>query len=160
MPVRIQKRGRPPSILTVDQDEKYERWHFPTAVDKLTDEQKKLIQSCVSEQTIRIVFSTHYFKFEGDIYHQQTGCPMGSKPSGPVSRLMVDETVETIEEIAVKTTIMNRINPILYEELILHLIDIYVDDTLTAMDKMKLGIRYDNSQKIFIWTSKHREKIS
>ena len=76
---------------------------------------------------------------------------MGLKPAGPVARLLVDETVEVIEDVATKTTIMNRVNPVCYEELILHLIDIFVDDTLTAMDSFKLGVRYDTNQKLFIW---------
>ena len=53
--------------------------------------------------------------------------------------------------------IRHKNGQILYEKLVLHLLKIYIDDTLTALDKMKLGIQYDPGLKLFTWTARKQK---
>ena len=60
------------------------------------------------------IFSTHFYEWNGEIYLQTEGCPMGVRPSGPASRLLVDEVVEEIipvKSVCKKQPISQQIPP-------------------------------------------------
>ena len=96
-------------------------------------------------------FFTHYYEWEGDIFLQLFGCPMGMRPSGPVARLLVDDVVEEVEAISTKTQIMARSNPIQYEALVIHMLEIFVDDGVGIMDSLRNGAKFDPILGILIW---------
>ena len=77
-------------ILTVDQDSKVERWRYPTEPGKLDDTQKQRIMGAVIGVMVRTVFTTHFYEFDGKIYHQEKGGPTELRPSGPCSRILLD----------------------------------------------------------------------
>ena len=109
LPLRKSNRGRPPTILSIDTDTRTEQWIFPVAPRDLNDEQKKLLTACMVEQMVGVVFTTHYYEWDGQLYHQQKGCPMGMRPSGPCSGLLVEEVADEVEEIQQKTEIISKL---------------------------------------------------
>ena len=113
-------------------------------------EDKNLIMGCIAEQLIKVVFGSHVYFWEGNIYHQQGGAPMGLDSSTPISRILMDKWLQEIKEIQTKTEIMSAINPVAYEEISIKLIRKYVDDILAGLYKFKLGTRWDPKQQLMI----------
>ena len=70
---------------------------------------------------IKEVFGSHFYVWNGVIYHQKSGAPMGLRGSGPASRLLMDEWVEKTKEVEIKSKAMATINPVGYEALDIHL---------------------------------------
>ena len=95
------KKGRKATILTVEEDARVERWWYPHPVDLLTREQKKRIVANVIAQLTKLVFSTHIYEWQGKIFLQVDGGPIGLRATGPVSRILMDhwrEVMKTLEE--------------------------------------------------------------
>ena len=90
LPRRVVNKNKPPTIKTVELDQFKERWWYPTKVDKLTEEQKRLLIGCVLEQLTKLVFRTHYYEWEGTLYRQKFGGPIGLRASGPIGRILMD----------------------------------------------------------------------
>ena len=82
--------GQPPTIATVEVDQKKERWRYPTPPEALSTDQKVDILASVLGKMVEVVFSYHYYEFDGKIYHQEGGGPTGLRPSGPASRILLD----------------------------------------------------------------------
>ena len=100
LPRRNSKRKtKPPTILTVEEDEKYEHWWYPTPVGLLTKDQKKNIMATVLAVMVQTTFQTHIYECEGVIYQQTDGCPTGLRPSGPISRICMDKWVNEMRRI-------------------------------------------------------------
>ena len=151
MPKRLVPKNSPPTVLTAEVDEKRERWHYPTPPEKLDDQQKRKIMGAVIGKMVEIVFSTHYYEWNGKIYVQTGGCPTGLRPSGPVSRVLTEDWRDEMLELAEKMTSLAIINPVLFSPLTFHLLKKYVDDTISASNKLKEGVFWDPSTKCMMW---------
>ena len=152
LPRRKTNKNRPPSIKTVTTDEKVERWWFPTPLKQLTEHDKKTIVACIVQQLVKLVFDNHYYYWEGQIYRQAQGCPMGLEGSCPISRLVMDAWAEKLEERAEISQELHRINPVKYEPLTIYLLSKYVDDVLTGTETMKLGATYNKTDRVIEWS--------
>ena len=80
-------------------------------------EDKKLIMGCITQQLVSLVFGTHYYMWDGTIYKQTEGCPMGVDGSSPIARVVMDEWVRLVRETEEKSKILNTLNPTVYEPL-------------------------------------------
>ena len=69
--------NRKATILSVEADETTERWWYPVPPSFLTPEQKRNLISCVLQQMVKITFGSHFYEWEGKIYHQRTGGQTG-----------------------------------------------------------------------------------
>ena len=47
---------------------------------------------------MRATFETHVYECEGRIYQQMDGCPTGLRPSGPISRVVMDFWINAIRD--------------------------------------------------------------
>ena len=93
LPRRIHKPGRKakkPTILTASLDQHEERWWYPISPGSLTEGQRKHLLGCVMEQMTRQVLRTHFYEWEGVIYRQMRGGPIGLRASGPLGRILMD----------------------------------------------------------------------
>ena len=91
LPRRTSTHGNAkPTIKTVKVDAKQERFWFPKPLKYLTQDDKKLIVACIGQQLTKLVFSTHYYMWDGRIFQQMEGCPMGVEASCPISRMVMD----------------------------------------------------------------------
>ena len=158
LPRRKRKQGDPPTVKTAHIDESLERWWYPTDPAKLTQDQKKSVMSCVVEQMVRVVFSTHYYEWEGNLYQQIFGGPIGLRATGPVARIMMDWWTRQIREIEEKSQILAKLNPVQFEPLQLYMLRKYVDDCLVVMEEMKLGVRWSQDEGAFIWDKASEEE--
>ena len=158
IPRRLVPKNNPPTIKTWEVDCKRERWWYPKPPGFLTQEDKNLIMGCIAEQLVKVVFGSHVYFWEGNIYHQQGGAPMGLDSSTPISRILMDKWLQEIKEIQTKTEIMSAINPVAYEEISIKLIRKYVDDILAGLYKFKLGTRWDPKQQLMVWSPEAQQE--
>ena len=160
LPRRKTNKNDPPTVLTSHTDEVVERWWYPMPPEKLTREQKKLVMACVVEQMVRVVFSTHYYEWEGVLFKHMEGGPIGLRASGPVARIIMDYYLDSMKTLAERTVDLHSINPILYEKIELRLIQKYVDDVFVAADKLRGGTKWCNVQKALLWSIHHLVKTT
>ena len=92
---------------------------------------------------VRTTFETHIYECEGVIYSQGDGCPTGLRPSGPISRIVMDFWVKEIKSIEAKSKELSRINPVMFEAITIHLLQKYVDDVMVAGATIRPGIKRD-----------------
>ena len=118
----------------------------------ISQQRKKEVMAAVLSVMTRITFETHVYECEGDIYLQGDGCPTGLRPSGPISRIVMDFWITEIRDIVAKSRELARINPVMFETLEIHLLQKYVDDVFVAGDSMRKGIKYDKQAKALIWS--------
>ena len=116
----------------------------------ISQQRKKEVMAAVLSVMTRITFETHVYECEGDIYLQGDGCPTGLRPSGPISRIVMDFWITEIRDIVAKSRELARINPVMFETLEIHLLQKYVDDVFVAGDSMRKGIKYDRQAKALI----------
>ena len=147
------KRGSKPTIKTAETDEKKERWYYPTPPGKLTAPQKKRLLGCILQQMIKVIFTTHIYEFDGQLYLQLAGGPMGLRSSGPLSRIFMDKWMEDMEEMAI-------LNPVKYERLKVHDKSKYVDDVQVFLDALKPGTRWCPNEKTFIWSPENAQETT
>ena len=150
IPRRLVKKNDPPTIKTWEVDTKRERWWYPKPPGFLTQDDKKIIMACVAEQMVLITFTSHCYMWEGEIYHQQGGCPMGRDASSPISRIVMGKWLEKVREVELRTKEMNEINPVQYEALDIKLAKKYVDDVLASLYRMKLGTHWVKEKGLLI----------
>ena len=82
---------------------------------------------------------TILFEWEGAVYLQGEGCPTRLRPSGPLSRIVMDHWVQEMKLLEEKANTLAIVNPILFSNLNVYLLKKYVDDILTALREVKIG---------------------
>ena len=107
---------------------------------------------------VRTTFETHLYECEGRIFHQNDGCPTVLRPSGPISRIVMDFWVKELREIEEKSRELIRLNPVMFEPLEVLLLQKYVDDVMYAGNKFRKGTKWDPTAKALIWDPE-QEKI-
>ena len=85
---------------------------LPHPPESLTDEDRKLLYACMCEIITREIFQSHFYEWNGEIYLQMSGCPMGYRTSSPIRRLLTDDTIEYIREIEDISHTLNTLDPI------------------------------------------------
>ena len=118
----------------------------------MTTEQKKLLIGFVHEQLIKLIFSTHFFEWDGKIFLQKEGGPIGLRSVGPVSRILMDHWILLVREVEEKSKELHRINPVMFERIEIHVLKKYVNDVFLAMNGINVSVRWDDQHKAYSWT--------
>ena len=58
--------------------------------EEVIEEQRRLIMGCLIEKTIRIVFKSHYYEWNGEYYHQSSEGPQRLNSTQPFTRILMD----------------------------------------------------------------------
>ena len=90
LPRRKSNKNHPPTIRTVDQEEKLDRWWFPKPLEVITDHEKRVILGCVVQQMIKQVFGNHFYVWNNKIYKRETGCPIKVECRSPIAHPVMD----------------------------------------------------------------------
>ena len=143
--------GTKPTIATVEVDETKERWRYPTPPKDLDEEQKRRVSGAVISQLVTVIFSHHYYEINREIHRQVKGGPTGLRPTGPVSRIVLDWVISQIKEISTKSEPLHAINPVMFSKLTVYELKKYVDDMFSVTNTLSKGTRWDSSTKSFIW---------
>ena len=70
----------------------------------------------------------------------------------------MDEVLEMLDEVETKSQIMHAQNPVMYEPLVIHFLEKYVDDCLYAGEETKIGTKYDPINKVLVWDIEQEDK--
>ena len=105
LPHRITKRGRPTTVsnwevsgdrYSTTNMESETRWS-PTP--HLTPSQQRLVLSVVLEEAIITVMSNHVYRFGQEVFQQVEGGAIGSRLTGAVARLTMDDWMDQYNEV-------------------------------------------------------------
>ena len=105
----------------------------------------------------KLVFSTHIYEWEGQLFLQIVGGPTGLRSVGPISRSLMDEWIEMVLEISEKSRILHTLNPVMFSKMDIQMIEKYVDDCFTCLTKLSPGTRWCKVSKILIWSREASE---
>ena len=127
-------------------------WWHPKPLETFNHEEKQLIMGCITQQLVKVVFGSHFYAWDNQIYQQQDGAPMGLESSCPVSQVLMDFWVEAMMHISEKMQALAVLNPVMYERLDIFLLAKYVDDVLAALETMRKGVRWDPQSGTLMWS--------
>merc|ERR1711954_158290 len=113
------------------------------------------IMASVLAVMVQATFQTHIYECEGDIHLQIEGCPTGFRPSGPISRLVMDKWVRELHRIEAESKGLERINPLKFCKLDIKLLKKYVDDVIFGGDEIPQGAFW--SDKCLQWSQEQSE---
>ena len=120
--------------------------------NKLNTEQQKKIQAGVIQQMVKIIFKTHFYEWEGRIYRQIRGGPIGLRATGFIARVLMDHWAQELRRMEEQCKLLATINPVMFGNVTIHLLHNYVYDCFLAMNRLRIGIRWDHQNKAMIWT--------
>ena len=104
------------------------KWGLPRRVPAGVDERK--VVGMVVEMTIMLVVNNHFYKFAGDIFLQDKGLPIGSRLTGSMARISMDQWSRgmdlTMEDNLIKKYLKAK----------------YVDDVNLVVEAVGLGTRW------------------
>ena len=91
LPVRRKRNGSRPGVTGEgpmgpkrgDQ----EQWRFPSV--KLTEEEKRMIMAEVGKIITEVMFDNHLYTFNGKVYKQRKGGPIGLRGTCAIARLLM-----------------------------------------------------------------------
>ena len=148
VPSRRFRKGTKPGVTGAGPRSKYsddeEVWKFPD-VEPTEIEKRKLI-ACCAEIGIRTVFTSHLYQFNGKIFLQQDGGPIGVRLSGAVARAVMGEWDATLNSILAT----NR--------LLVWLLTRYVDDCTILMNTLAMGVNWCNNCKRLAYSKDWEEE--
>ena len=104
------------------------------------------------EQFVRVIFSTHYYEWEGQLFCQVSGGPIGLRATGMIARVVMDYWAEQIMCRATQCRVMATNTPSKYVPLNVHALWKYVDDCVTVTNRLKLGTRWSKSDQAMVWS--------
>ena len=151
LPRRVTRQGPNPTLRSHLREPEKNRWWFPKKIADLTEKEKKTTAACVIQQMILATFQSHVYEWDGNIYQQADGGPIGLRSTQPVARILMDYWAETIQEISEKTQALKTLNPVQFESLTLEELIKYVDDCLVAIKTLKWGCRWCPRNKVLTW---------
>ena len=100
---------------------------------------------------IKLVFRTHFYEWEGTLYRQTSGGPIGLRASGLIGEILMDFWAEKVLEAASVCNEKHEENPVRFEPLRIHLLHKYVDDCFVAKQPLKLGTRWSGVDQAMVW---------
>jgi hypothetical protein len=125
LPRRTAKNGVKPGVTSKPEDDK--NWFFPT--DVFTGAQERAIIATMVQIGVITMMNTHLYEFNGKIYLQQAGGPIGLRATCAVARVVMNhwdaEWMNTMDENNVERDLEDR----------------YMDDIRVVMMCLKAGWR-------------------
>ena len=137
IPRRRARSGKKPTLRTVETDDKKERWKFQKPMKKYTDADKARVREALMKEVIKITFQNHYYRWDGRIFLQREGGPIGLRATGSCAKLIMDDWLEKFRS---KLEINN---------IEVFLLTKYVDDMLILCKSVKLGHYWNGSQVVY-----------
>ena len=99
----------------------------------------------------KVTFRKHFYKWDGHVYRQVSGEPIGLQATGPVSRILMDFWPKEILKLAERNMEKAAENPVKYKGLEIHMLNKYVDDCISAMKEIKLGVKWSPEERTLMW---------
>ena len=90
VPFRKQNRGKRPTILTVDCEDKKERWCWSRHPNTFSPAEKRKLLGKVVEILVKVTFENHFYKWNNNIYRQTKGGPIGLRAAQSLARIIMD----------------------------------------------------------------------
>ena len=148
IPRRIATSGKDPTVLTAEKDEKVDRWQWAKPIEAYTNHEKKKIMGKITQIMVRATFSTHHYKWNGRIFKQMSGGPIGLRATGSVAKCTMDEWIAKFRKMLLENGV------------IVHLLVKYVDDVLVIADNIKPGSRLHQGKLVHKpeWEAEDRKK--
>ena len=75
VPIRRATQGKDPTVLSVETDEKIDRWKWALPVDCFNEEDKKRIMARLVQVMVEATFQSHHYKWNSNVYKQEKGGP-------------------------------------------------------------------------------------
>ena len=72
------------------------RWYYPSSLGLINQQQRTQIKATVMSHNVKVI--TILFEWEGEVYLQGEGCPTRLRPSGPLSRIVMDHWVQEMKQ--------------------------------------------------------------
>ena len=82
VPRRRANQGKDPTVLTLETDEKIDRWEWAIPVDSFNAHDKKRIMARTVQVMTETTFSTHHYKWNSKVFKQEKGGPIGLRATG------------------------------------------------------------------------------
>ena len=150
LPIRKSKNGTAPGLsstgLSHKEGSEKTQWMFLRKSPSKEVEKEMMGLSC--EIAVNILWKNYCYTFGGDVRLQEEGGPIGQRPTMAASRIVMMEYMKEYEQILLRS------------EVRISMLKIYVDDGRQITSKMKKGMRYDSTEKRFIWTEKAEKEDS
>ena len=143
LPVKKSNIVRPPSIGTIDLENKF-RW--PQFVDYIGEDEKRLLMGLAIEIGVVFFFNNFTYTFANEIFMQMFGGPIGARLTMAVARLVMQTWKEEYDKILEKSNITQLLS------------GLYVDDGRHLHRKLEIGEHFDYDSKKFVLTEKRREQ--
>ena len=97
---------------------------------------------------VKLVFDTLFYEWDGSVYRQKSGGPIGLRSTGVVCRVVMDFWRTELTTAISKMDSLKIINTVSYETITIRLLRKYVDDIPVALEGVRPGVRYDHKNKI------------
>ena len=91
---RRSNKGKAPTILTINIDQKTERWRTTKPAQFLTKQDKDKILRTVLEILISKTFGCHIYRWEGRVFRQVSGGSIGLRGTGSAAKMTMDSWIE------------------------------------------------------------------
>ena len=105
---------------------------------------------------MKIGFGTHFFEWEGNLYRQVSGGPIGLRVSGVVGQILMDQWVKKIHQKAMRSRELNSLDPTRYKILSIEALWKYVDDCVCVLNQMRIGTRFKEDK--LIWSKEWEDE--
>ena len=148
MPERRYNKGTRPGITGKEpmgfaSDDEI-RWKFPET--EITEKEKVNLIAAALEIGVKTSFQRHLYQFNGKVYRQTSGGPIGLRITMAAARIVMGEWGERYTKI------------MLQAELKIWLKGLYVDDVRTGTTVLAKGKRWDDQEKKFIYRDAWKEE--
>ena len=134
VPKRLYKFGQKPKVGSIMDKSAHEKWVWQEDRKGYTSNQKQRLLAAVVEQMVIATFSTHLYKWAGQIHLQRKGGPIGLRATGSMAKASMEDWIRRFQD---KLEGMG---------LKIHLLVKYVGDVLCIVDNCKLGERFRNGR--------------
>ena len=112
------------------------RWKWDKHPEEYTELEKKNLIARVMEVAIRTTFKSHFYKWNGHIYKQQAGGPIGLRASGSIAKVCMEVWLQEFRLKLEKAGLE------------VHLLKKYVDDVIIVCSMAKRGDRVSKEGQI------------
>ena len=142
LPYRRKVGGTAPGMKSKELNSKKgnieSQWAFPPT--EPTEEQEREIVARVAEIGVRVLFENFTYKFAGAAYQQSSGGPIGARVTMAAARIVMQQWGENyrimLEVAKVEITLLTG----------------YVDDVRQQSNCLRMGTRFDDKNKRFVWS--------
>ena len=116
---------------------KVEKWSWKGKRDPTMMQKKRMIASML-QVLVKTLMKNHHYQFDGKLYLQQTGGPIGLKLSGVLARLVMLK----FDKLYLERLKKLRVDAVLYQR--------YIDDLNMALSCLPPGMRFSDNKLVLV----------